>query len=383
RRVAVIGPGADSPREFVGDYSHLVHVETLIDARRSGSTAFGVVDGGTNLAIEDELGGRATVFSMLKERLVGCEVTFAAGSGVRDGSDQELAQAVAVASEADVTIVVAAERSGLTTDSTTGEFRDRFDLGLSGRQQELLEAVVATGTPVALVVVSGRPLALEWAAGNCSAILLAWVPGDAGPEAIVDILTGKSDPGGRLPITMPRHVGQVPMTYRHHPTGGKSNPTGAYVDGPASPLWPFGFGLSFTSIELSNLRFDRSTLSTRDGTVTITVDATNSGLRRGEEVIQLYWRDEEASVARPVLELIGFRRVGLEPGECRTVDFTVHTEQLAYTGVDYRRVIEPGRVTFAVGRSSADLPLKGTIELTGPLVDLPTRTHFLTQSRVS
>ena len=383
RRVALFGPGANSPREFVGDYSHLVHVETLIEARRSGSTAFGVVDGGSGLAIEDELSGRATVLSVLTERLVGREVTFAPGTDVRGGSDVEIAQAVAVARDADVAIVVTAERSGLTPDSTTGEFRDRFDLGLSGRQQELLEAVVSTGTPVALVVVSGRPLALEWAAAKCAAILLAWVPGDAGPEAIADILTGESDPGGRLPITMPRHVGQVPMTYRHHPTGGRSNPTGAYVDGPASPLWPFGFGLSYASIELSNLRFDRATLPTQEGTVSIAVDASNVGQRRGDEVIQLYARDEEASVARPVLELVGFRRLELAPGECRTVEFVVHAEQLAYTGVDYRRVIEPGRVTFSIGRSSADLPLKGTIELTGPLVDLPTRTHFLTRSRVS
>jgi beta-glucosidase len=213
--------------------------------------------------------------------------------------------------------------------------------------------------------------------------LLAWVPGDAGPEAIADVLVGECDPGGRLPITMPRRVGQVPMTYRHHPTGGRSNPTGAYVDGPAAPLWPFGFGLSYATIELSNLRMDRATIPTHNGEIRLSVDATNLGERSGEEVVQVYCRDEEATVARPVVELIGFQRIMLEPGERRTIEFVIHAEQLAYTGVDYRRIIEPGRVTFLVGRSSTDLGLATAVELTGPTVDLPTKTRFLTRTSVS
>jgi beta-glucosidase len=381
-RIAVIGPGANSQREFVGDYSHLVHVETLIEARRNGSTAFGVVDGGARLSVENELSGRSTVLSVLRERLVGCEVTFAPGTGVRGGTDEQIAEAVSAACDAEVAVVLLAERSGLTDDSTTGEFRDRVELGFSGRQQELLEAVVATGTPVALVVVSGRPLTLEWAARNCAAIMLAWVPGDEGPEAIVDVLTGVCDPGGRLPITFPRRVGQIPLTYRHHPTGGRSNPKGAYVDGPATPLWPFGFGLSYTDIRLIDIGVDRSSIPTEGGELSITLTATNDGKRRGDEVIQLYCRDEAASVARPVRELIGFRRITLDPGERCRVEFTVHAEQLAYTGADYRRVIDPGMVTFAAGRSSADLPLTASVELVGPVIDLPVRSRFLTRSRV-
>ena len=258
RRIAVIGPAADSPREFLGDYSHLVHVETLVQARRSGSQAFGIIAEGASVVVEDELAGRPTVLDALRARLGGCEILHARGTGIHDGSDESIAEAVEIARRSDVAIVVVAERSGLTADSTTGEFRDRRDLGLFGRQQELLDAVAATGTPVVLVVVSGRPLALERAAAQCAAILLAWVPGDAGPEAIADVLTGAIDASGRLPVTMPRHVGQVPLTYRHHPTGGRSNPLGDHVDGPTSPLWPFGFGLSYTRIELSDLRLDRT-----------------------------------------------------------------------------------------------------------------------------
>ena len=164
-------------------------------------------------------------------------------------------------------MVVLGERSGLTSDATTGEFRDRRGLGFIGRQQALLEAVVGTGTPVVLVVVSGRPLAIEWAAEHCAAILQAWVPGDAGPDAIAAALCGDLNPGGKLPVTVLRDVGQVPLTYRHHPSGGRSNWKVDYVDGSVTPLWPFGFGLSYTAFEVSRLRVDRADVATDGGAV--------------------------------------------------------------------------------------------------------------------
>ena len=377
RRIAVLGPIADSARDLLGDYSHLLHIETLAEMRRQKDNVFGFPLDDEVLAV-DELSGRQTILDAIRLRFAGCEVEHARGTGIRNGSDLEIEEAVRVAQAADVAIVVLGERSGLTDDSTTGEFRDRSTLGFIGRQQELLERVVATGTPVVLVVVSGRPLAIEWAAEHCAAVLLAWVPGDAGPEAIGDILAGAENPGGKLPISIPRCVGQVPVSYRHHPTGGRSNPKGPYVDGPTTPLWPFGFGRSYTTFELSNLRLDRAEVPTDGGEVVVTVDVANTGDRRGDEVVQLYVRDVEASVARPVLELLGFRRVGLEPGEARTVAFTVSVEQLAYTGADYRRVIEPGAVTVYAGRSSADLPVSATLTLVGPVVDLVDRHRYLT-----
>ncbi|HET9522328.1 MAG TPA: glycoside hydrolase family 3 N-terminal domain-containing protein [Candidatus Limnocylindrales bacterium] len=381
RRLAVIGPIADSARDLLGDYSHLVHMETLQEMR-TGVDALGIIGDGEVFEPGDELSGRRTILDALRTSLPGADVVHARGTGISTGTDEELAAAVAVARDADVAVLVLGERSGLTMDSTTGEFRDRAGLGFSGRQQELLEAVVATGTPVVLVVVSGRPLALPWAAEHCAAILLAWVPGDAGPDAIADGLTGRVNPGGKLPVSMLREVGQLPLTYRHHPTGGHSHPKGDYVDGPVAPLWPFGHGISYTSFAIDHLRVDRSVLETTGDDVTIRVDVTNTGSRPGDEVVQLYIRDEEATVARPVRELRGFRRLHLAPGECRTVAFRLSTEQFSYVGADLRRVVEPGRVSVQVGRSSVDLPLTAELLLRGPVVELVERRHYLTESTV-
>jgi beta-glucosidase len=380
RRIAVIGPIADSARDLLGDYSHLVHIETLNEMRRQGN-ALGVGDHATVVAA-DELEGRGTVLDALRAAMPDADLRHEQGCGITNGTDEGIAAAVETARGADVAIVVLGERSGLTDDSTTGEFRDRRDLGFAGRQQELLDAVVATGTPVVLVVVSGRPLAIEQAARDCAAIVLAWVPGDAGPAAIADVLTGVVNPGGKLPISIPRNVGQVPVSYRHHPSGGHSQPKGDYVDGPTTPLWPFGFGLSYTTFELRDLHIDRTTLPTVGGWLSLSVEVVNTGERAGDEVVQLYARDEDATVARPVLELRGYRRVALEPGECRTVTFRLAAEQFCYTGADLRRVVEPGAITLSVGTSSDDRPLSAAIELVGPVVEVVERHHYLTESTV-
>jgi beta-glucosidase len=347
---------------------------------RASGNAFGVTVHDDEVVVVDELTGRRTILDALLERLAHVDVRHARGAGVRDGSDDDIAEAVAAARGADVAVVVLGERSGLTDDATTGEARDRRDLGFFGRQQELLEAVVATGTPVVLVVVSGRPLAIEWAARNCAAVLLAWVPGDAGPEAIVDVLVGDHNPGGKLPVSFPRHVGQVPLSYRHHPSGGQSQWKVDYVDGASSPLWPFGFGRSYTSFELANLRLDREQVATDGGDFVVSVDVANIGDLPGDEVVQLYARDEEASVGRPVIELLGFRRVSLAPGQRMKIAFHLWSEQLAYTGVDRRRVVEPGTVSLFVGRSSADLPLTARVELVGPVVEITDRHHYITEA---
>ena len=377
RRIAVVGPIAASARDLIGDYSHLVHMETLQEMRR-GVDALGIIGEGQAAPPADELSGRRTILDAVRAALPTAEVVHAPGGTIAGASDEDIEAAVALARDADVVVAVLGERSGLTLDSTTGEFRDRATLGFSGRQQELLERVVATGSPVVLVVVSGRPLALDWAARHCAAIVLAWVPGDEGPGAIAGALTGAVNPGGKLPVTMPRGVGQVPLTYRHHPTGGHSHPKGDYVDAPVAPLWPFGHGRSYTTFSVDHLRLDRTVLDTTGDTVTIRADVTNTGTRTGDEVVQVYVRDEEATVARPVRELRGFARVRLDPGACRTVVFRLSTEQFSYVGADLRRVVEPGRVSVQVGTSSVDLPLAAELVLRGPVVELRERRDYLT-----
>ena len=379
-RIAVVGPIADSARDLLGDYAHLLHIETLAELRHRANP-FGFPKSDVIQPV-DELSGLPTILGAIRDRFGSERVVHAAGCDLRTGTDAQLAEATAAARGADVAIVVVGERSGLTADATTGESRDRRDLGLLGRQQELLEAVVATGTPTIAVVVSGRPLAVEWAAEHCAAVLLAWVPGEAGPGAIAAVLAGDDEPGGRLPVTVPRHVGQVPLTYRHHPTGGRSNWKVDYVDGPTAPLWAFGHGGSYTSFAIEHLRVDRTILQTSGDQVTVRVDVTNAGRRAGDEVVQLYVRDEEASVARPILELRGFRRVHHGPGECRTVAFTLSTEQLAFVDAGHRRVVEPGTIRLAVGRSSADLPLVAEIALVGPVSELLDRHHYVTETAI-
>ena len=195
-----------------------------------------------------------------------------------------------------------------------------------------------------------------------SAIVNAWVPGEEGADAVAEALFGEVEPGGKLPVTIPRSDGQIPIYYGHKPSGGRSHWRGPYVDESNLPLWPFGYGLSYTRFEIANLQLSRATVP-MDGVVTATVDVTNVGDRAGDEVVQLYIRDVEASVTRPIKELRGFKRVSLQPGETRHVSFELAVEQLAFTGVDGSLRVEPGAVTIMAGTSSEDLPCSAQIEI--------------------
>jgi beta-glucosidase len=378
--VAVIGPNADSARNLLGDYAHVAHIETLIEMRDGASpSGFAIPEG---LDLYDDLEGRPTILDAIRERCPpSTDVLFARGCGVLDGSDEDIERAVVAARRADVAIVVAGEKSGLTKDCTCGEMRDRLDLTLPGRQEELVAAIAATGTPIVLVLVAGRPLAIEAAAARCAAVLQAWCPGDEGPDAIADVLFGDANPGGKLPVTVPRHVGQIPIHYAHKPSGGRSHWHGDYVDGSHLPLWPFGHGLSYTRFELGGLRLDRTTVDA-GGEIAVGVDVRNVGEREGDEVVQLYVRDVDASVTRPVKELRGFARVRLAAGERRRVTFRLAAEQLAFTDLAGRLVVEPGRVALMVGTSSAELPCRAEIEVVGETTVIASRSRYFTAVEV-
>jgi beta-glucosidase len=385
--VAVIGPNADSVRNLVGDYSYEAHIETLIEMLRGGgmlgleTPTDGAIDGSA-LAAAGGAQAKQSILDAIRSRIgERGDVRYARGCGILDGDDAEIREAVEAARGADVAILVVGERSGLTDAATSGEARDRLEIGLPGRQPELVAAVAATGTPVVLVVVSGRPLGIPVEAKLASAVVYAWLPGHEGPEAIADVLFGDVNPGGKLPITIPHHVGQIPLYYGHKPSGGRSHWKLDYVDGSHQPLWPFGFGRSYTTFEVRDLRLDRETLEA-GGDLAISVDVVNTGERAGDEVVQLYVRDVEASVTRPVRELRGFARVTLDPGERRTATFRLAADQLAFTGVDRRLRLEPGAFEIGVGTSSADVPLTASFELVGAVISPFARTRYFAEVEV-
>jgi len=240
----------------------------------------------------------------------------------------------------------------------SGEAASRSSLDLPGRQLDLVKAVQATGKPTIVVLMNGRPLTINWIAENTPAILETWFAGTQAGNAIADVLFGDVNPGGKLPVTFPRAVGQIPLYYNYLNTGRppdmKNKYTSKYLDVPWMPLFPFGHGLSYTQFKITNLQLSAPRIPA-NGKLTVSVDVENVGKRAGDEVVQLYIRDVVASVARPVKELKGFERVRLEPGMKRRVDFALNPEQLGFYNRKLRFVVEPGEIKVMVGPNSVDL----------------------------
>jgi beta-glucosidase len=322
KTLAVIGPLSDSKEDLLGSWS---------------------AGGKPEEAVTLLEGVRAKVSPSTR-------VLHANGGEVLRASDEDIAGAVSIARQSDTVILILGEEGKMS-----GEANSRAYLDLPGRQQRLLEEVVAAGKPVALVVMSGRPLTIGWAADNVPAIVWGWFPGTQGGHALADILFGDVNPSGRLPVTIPRTLGQVPIYYNSLPTGRPEDPdqryTTKYIDAPNAPLYPFGHGLSYT-------RFEYSNLTTRvDGSrVVVSADVKNAGARAGDDVVQLYINDPVASTSRPVRELKGFRRVTLAPGETKRVELTVPRDDLRFW-TERGWTFEPG--AFRVWMGS----LAGTFEL--------------------
>ena len=355
--IAVIGPNAHNARNLFGDYSYLAHVESLSEMH-AGDNVFSIP-----IPDEYELAGAGTtaptVFDALRERL-GPSVEFAQGCGVNDNTTEGFTEAVALAARSDLAVMVMGDKAGLTDDCTSGETRDRASLDLPGVQEDLVRAVLATGTPVIVVLVAGRPCGSTWLHESCPAVLMAWLPGQEGAGAIADVLCGEVSPGGKLPISYPRSVGQVPVFYGHKVSGGRSHWKGDYVDLPSSPLYAFGHGLSYTTFSVDDVLIEPERLTAAD-VGTIQARVTNTGPVPGDEVLQLYVRDSEATLTRPVLELKNFVRVSLQPGESKTVTFQLPIAQLGYYNREGVYVVEPGSIEVFLGTSSADLTEAGTL----------------------
>jgi beta-glucosidase len=277
-----------------------------------------------------------TMLEGLKKLLPGAQITFDPG--------QDIARAVAAAKKAQVVVLGLGERQGIS-----GEGHDRQSLGLPDNQQELMEAVVATGIPTVLVLQNGRPLTITWAAEHVPAILEAWYPGEFGGQAIAETLLGDNNPAGRLPVTFPRTTGQIPVYYSYN-EGGRS---GDYADGARDPLFVFGYGLSYTSFKYANLKVTEPAAGSKDDIV-VSVDIANTGQRDGDEVAQLYVRKKIASVLTPNRALKGFQRLRLKAGETQTVTFKVKQADVALWNASRQWAVEPGEYEAMVGKSSTE-----------------------------
>ncbi|HEV2454509.1 MAG TPA: beta-glucosidase BglX [Verrucomicrobiae bacterium] len=330
KSIAVIGPLADDALSMNGPWSG--------DGRR-----------------EDAV----TLLAGIREKIPTARIMYAKGCDVIGDSTAGFNQAINAARKSDFTVLAVGESSDMS-----GEAASRSSLDLPGRQLALIQAIHALGKPYAVVLMNGRPLSIGWVATNSPAILETWFAGTEGGNAIADTLFGDSDPGGKLPVTFPRSAGQAPIYYNHKNTGrppGSGKDYSGYSDISWAPLYPFGYGLSYTRFNLSNLQLSESRIH-GDGTVVVGVDVRNTGDRAGDEVVQLYIHDRVASVTRPVEELKGFERVCLRPGEIRHVEFTLGRQELAFYNLAMQLGIEPATIDVMVGDNSQD-GLKSSFEI--------------------
>ena len=360
RRIAVVGPCATDPRTMLGCYAFANHV---LPHHPSAGLGIDV----------------PTLLDSLRAELPGAGIEHAAGVPIMEVDRSGLPAAVAAAESADVCIVAVGDLAGLFGAGSSGEGCDAPDLSLPGVQAELVEAVLGTGTPVVLVVISGRPYALGEFAGRCAAIVQAFMPGEEGGAAIAGVLSGSVTPSGRLPVGVPALPGGQPGTYLA-PQLGRHNEGISNLD--PRPLFPFGHGLTYTDFEYSDLELGAPAIDSA-GQVEVSVTVRNTGSVDADEVVQLYVSDEVAQVVRPVRALVGYLRVAIPANDARRVSFLVHAERTSFTGLEGVRIVEPGWFTVSAGRSCEDLRQSVRLEVTGPLRRLTNGWVMTTPARVA
>ncbi len=368
KHVAVVGPGADDERLLQGDYhypSHLEMIYAVPDTLDLGELAVPQASG--RYAPGPYFTPHITPLAGLRATLgQEVEVRYAKGCDVLGDDRSGFEEALQVVKGADVAIVVVAGKSGLLRPVTVGEGNDATNLDLTGVQQELITTLAQSGTPLVLVVLSGRVHTLTSLVDNAAALLQVFPPGEEGGNGLADILTGKINPAGRLPVSMPRSVGQIPNYMGTRAGGDRAMFFGDYIDSPTTPLFPFGHGLSYTTFAYENM-----IVQAKSSTELIEVSVTvrNIGKRAGDEVVQFYCRDEVASVARPQQLLVGFTRLSLDADQARRVTFVVHPSRLAFYDPEMRFVTEPGEFTFSIGASSRDIRAEQIVTLEGRVAE--------------
>jgi beta-glucosidase len=307
------------------------------------------------------------VLEGIRKALPQATVTYVKGCEVLGTNLNDIARAKEIAAKAEVAIVVVGENEWRSPGhtGTDGEGFDSATLELTGVQEQLIQAVHSTGTPTIVVLINGRPLATRWIAQHVPAVLEAWLPGEQGGTAVAEILFGDVNPSGRLPVSIPRHAGQLPVYYnakRSKSYWVKHGWGRPYVDMEPTPLYPFGFGLTYTRFEHSELEVSAAVIKP-DENLSVQVTTKNSGTRAGAEVVQLYVQDVISSVSRPARELRGFRKLWLKPGESKSCVFTLTPDDLALYTTDLRRVVEPGEFKLWVASSSEDSGLEASFRV--------------------
>ncbi|RSR98553.1 glycosyl hydrolase [Streptomyces sp. WAC04189] len=353
RRIALVGPNADEPTAVLGCYSFPQHI--------------GVHHPDTPVGIE-----LPTLRDTLAAEFPEAEITVVRGTGVDDGDVSGIPEAVRAAREADVVVAVLGDRAGLFGRGTSGEGCDAESLALPGAQQQLLDALLDTGEPVVTVLLAGRPYALGRAVAESAAIVQSFFPGVEGTAALAGVLSGRTNPSGRLPVSVPRGAGAQPTTY----LGARLAHASEVSNIDPTPAFGFGHGLGYTTFAWSDLAVDADRAAT-DGEFSLALTVRNTGDRSGTEVVQLYLHDPVASVVQPVQRLIGYTRVPLEPGQERRLRVTVPADVASFTGRDGHRIVEPGELELRFAASSTDARLTASVTLTGPArwVDHTRRLH--------
>ena len=383
KTIAVIGPNANDWRNMIGDYAYPCHIEVLNEMRNKNNPF--------NIEISDNIGDISdaldvkTILDGISSRFsFKSKILYAKGCNINNNSRKGFEKAIEITKKSDIVILVVGDKSGPVEECTTGEARDVSDLKLPGIQEVLIRTITGIGKPVIVILVSGRPYMLNWEHDNVNAILSAWLPGEEGGNAIADILLGNINPGGKLPISFPRSVGQIPVYYAHKPSGGRSHWIGDYVNESSSPLYPFGYGLSYTTFTYKNLNIDKIII-TQNESVKIELDIENSGDMDGDEVVQLYvnYNPSKSIITRPVKELKGFKRIHLRSGEKKHLVFTLYAHQLAFYQEDMSYVINPGEVDVMLGASSENVYLTGKFKVSGEFPQVVKKKIFFSDVVVS
>ena len=420
KSIALIGPHANNLRNMFTGYSFLpasqemfMHLYNNLSSK--GITLEGIIQAVTDplssdylqmffsfdknmRAIDEIIREQYPNIKTLKEAFE-CQfpesnILFEKGCGLIDGTQEEINLAVETAKKADVIVVALGEKCGWV-DARVGEGKDTTTLELPGKQLELLKALKTLNKPIIVTLFHGRPLAIGWLKDNVDAILDCGYPGQEGSSAIAEIIAGEATPGGKLAVTIPQSAGQIPMYYsqkigsglkKHWNPEGKSSALNliykeGYIDGANSPVYPFGYGLSYTSFSYSDMKIESNDLST-NGNICVSCVIKNTGETSGSEVAQLYFYDKEAKVTRPVMQLIGFQKVKLEPGQSCEIAFDVDAEQFCFMNQNYELVVEPGKMDIMIGSDSENIHLYQEITLEGAESVIVERKNFFSKTEV-